>query len=109
MSQPEIIRQQGGPHRVELSEGGKDATQRQATPRGEYPTPAPPAPIGTGAVPSHSAADTRLSRSAQLRALDAESPDEWPDESQLAERLNQLRATNQRLQVALMQMNRPGH
>jgi hypothetical protein len=108
VSQPEIIRQQG-PHQVELSEGGKDATHRHAMPRGEYPAPTPQAPIGRAAAPSTSAADTPLSRSAQLRAADAESPDEWPDEFQLAERLNQLRATNQRLQAALMQMNRPGH
>lgn len=106
MSQSDIIRQ-NIPHRVEVSEGGKDATQRQADPRGET---VPPDVLTTGVLkPVIAHPNLNSPAAAQLQTADAESPNEWPDETQLAERLKQLRATNERLQMALVHLNHPGH
>jgi hypothetical protein len=93
MNQPSVLRQKS-PHKVEVSEGSKDAHRRLASERSATP---PPTPI-TLAEPWTSAPSPHThAPSAQISQAPADTSEAWHGDDAMAERLAQLRKNNQRL------------
>lgn len=97
MTQPPVLRQKS-PHKVEVSEGSKDAHRRQASDRLGAPAPPPitHAEQWTLAHPPQPAV-----HKTQIFQTSADTTEAWYGDDAMAERLAQLRINNRRLALRL--------
>ena len=104
MNQPEVLRQ-SGPHRVEVSEGSKNAQRRQAQERNALP-PTQHLYQGDEWVPEPSAHEYKSMT--QIPAAVVDTSEVWHGEDVLSERLVQLQRFNQKLQSRLQSKSLTG-
>ena len=104
MNQPEVLRQ-SGPHRVEVSEGSKNAQRRQAQERNALP-PTQHLYQGDEWVPEPSAHEYKSMT--QIPAAVVDTSEVWHGEDVLSERLAQLQRFNQKLKSRLQSKSLTG-
>jgi len=93
MNQPEVLRQ-SGPHKVEVSEGSKNAQRRQAQERNAVPQAQPLHHDDAWKPASQTHAAKKLT---QIPQSEVDPTDVWHGEDALSERLAQLQRFNQKL------------
>jgi hypothetical protein len=95
------ILRHNGPHKVEVAEGSKDASRRQALDKNALNTPQ------TAGSLSHLSLKQidDFGQPSQLVASAADTSDVWTDDETFSARLDQLRASNQQMTQRLKQIS----
>ena len=104
MNQPEVLRQ-SGPHRVEVSEGSKNAQRRQAQDRNALPEAQP---LHQGEEWSPKPTEHEYKSMTQIPDAAVDTSEVWHGEDVLSERLAQLQRFNQKLQSRLQSKSLTG-